>query len=57
MEVRGPLYDELADIVIATGNGRIGAVAREIGERLRERGLSPSRSPSPVETTPAADGG
>ena len=56
MEVRGPLYDELADIVITTGNRRIEAVAREIGERLREYGFSLSRSPDPVEMPTPADG-
>ena len=40
MEVRGPLYEETADIVVTTGNQRIGAMVREIGDRLREHGFA-----------------
>ena len=39
MELRGPLYDDIADIVVTTGNQRIGAMVREISDRLREYGF------------------
>ena len=39
IEVRGPLYDEVADIVVTTGNQRIGVMVREISDRLREHGF------------------
>lgn len=44
MEVRGPLYDEIADIVVTTGDQRIGAMVREISDRLHEHGFAAPRS-------------
>ena len=43
LETRGPLYDEVADITVATGNQPVGTVVREIGVLLREHGFAPSR--------------
>ena len=40
MEERGPLYEEMADIVVTTGNQRIGVMVQEIGDRLREHGFA-----------------
>jgi len=56
MEDRGPLYDEMADIVITTGNQRIDAVVWEIGERLREHGFRRPQSSSPGGTDAPVDG-
>ena len=56
MEVRGPLYDEMADIAIATGNRKIETVVREIGERLREHGFTPSAANSAAVSGAPADG-
>ncbi len=56
MEVRGPLYDAMADIVIATGNRKVDSVVREIGERLREHGFTPSPADSAAEPAAPADG-
>ena len=39
MEERGPLYEAVADIVVTTGDQRIGVMVREIGDRLREHGF------------------
>lgn len=39
MEVRGPLYDEVADIVVTTGDQKIGTMVGEISDRLREHGF------------------
>ena len=56
MEVRGPLYGEIADIVVATGNQRIGATVREISDRLRERGFAAPRSADAAAAPAPADG-
>ena len=56
MEVRGPLYDEVADIVVTTGNQRIGAMVREIGERLREHGFVAPRFAGAAAAPAPADG-
>ena len=59
MEVRGPLYDGIADIVVATGNRRIGAMVQEIGDRLSERGFVARRfaGDGAVPARAPADGG
>ena len=56
METRGPLYDEVADIVIETGNQRIGVMVQEIGDRLREHGFKAPRFASAAEAVAPADG-
>ena len=56
MEVRGPLYDEVADIVVTTGNQKIEAMVREIGDRLREHGFAATRSAGAAEAQAPADG-
>lgn len=55
MEVRGPLYNEIADIVVTTGNQRIGAMVREIGDRLREYGFVAPRSAGAAAAPAPAD--
>ena len=56
MEVRGPLYDEMADMVITTANRKIDHVVREIGVRLREYGFTPSPADSAAEPAASANG-
>ena len=56
METRGPLYDEVADIVIKTGNQRIGVMVQEIGDRLREHGFKAPRFASAAGAAASADG-
>ena len=56
MEGRGPLYDEVADIVVATGNQRIGAMVREISDRLREHGFVAPRFAGAAAASAPADG-
>ena len=56
MEVRGPLYDEVADIVVTTGNQKIEAMVREIGDRLREHGFAATRSAGAAAAPAPADG-
>lgn len=56
MEVRGPLYEEVADIVVTTGNQRIGAMVREIGDRLREHGFAAPRFAGAAAAPASADG-
>ena len=55
METRGPLYDEVADIVIETGDQRIGVMVQEIGDRLREHGFTPPRPTSASGAAAPAD--
>lgn len=40
-EVRAPLYEGLADLTIDTSGQRVKAVARELRDRLAERGITP----------------
>ena len=56
MEIRGPLYDEVADIVIKTGNQRIGVMVQEIGDRLREHGFKAPRFANTAGAAAPADG-
>jgi shikimate kinase len=56
MEERGPLYDEIADIVVTTGNQRIGAMVREIGARLHEHGFVAPGLANAVPAPAPADG-
>ena len=56
MEIRGPLYDEVADITVATGNQPVGTVVREIGVRLQEHGFAPSRPATTAEAAAAPKG-
>ncbi|MDE0373601.1 MAG: shikimate kinase AroK [Rhodospirillales bacterium] len=56
MEARGPLYEEIADIVVTTGNQKIGAMVREIGDRLREHGFVAPRFAGAAAAPAAADG-
>lgn len=56
MKERGPLYDEIADIVVATGNQRIGVMVREIGDRLREHGFVAPRFAGAAAAPAPADG-
>ena len=56
MEVRGPLYDEIADIVVTTGNQKIGAMVREIGDRLREHGFVTPRFAGAAPASAPVDG-
>lgn len=56
MEIRGPLYDALADITVTTGNQRIGTVADDIRACLREHGSAPDRRAAAVETAVSTDG-
>ena len=56
MEVRGPLYDEMADVVVTTGDQRIGTMVREIGDRLREHGFAaPGSAGAAAAPAPADD--
>ncbi len=54
MELRGPVYEEIADVVVPTGDQRIGVTVRMIGERLRERGFAAPLSASTATTDAAA---
>ena len=56
MEERGPLYDAVADIVVTTGNQKIGAMVREIGDRLREHGFVAPRFAGAAAAAASADG-
>ncbi|MDE0001415.1 MAG: shikimate kinase AroK [Rhodospirillaceae bacterium] len=56
MEVRGPLYDEIADIVVTTRNQKIGAMVREIGDRLHEYGFVAPRYAGAAAIPAPADG-
>lgn len=38
---RGPLYEDLADIAVDTSNQRVRAVAKNVRERLEQRGVWP----------------
>ncbi len=51
MEVRGPLYEEIAHITVVTANNRAGTVAGEIMARLHEHGFAPVRSGSASAST------
>lgn len=55
IEIRGPLYDEIADIVIKTGDQRIGDMVQEISDRLREHGFNAPRFANAIGAAAAAD--
>jgi hypothetical protein len=40
MVVRGPLYQSIAMVTVSTDGRKVAAVADEIADRLRERGLN-----------------
>jgi shikimate kinase len=40
MVVRGPLYQSIAMVTVSTDGRKVAAVAAEIADRLRERGLN-----------------
>ena len=44
MEVRAPLYDDVADLTVKTGGRRVGAVVNEIRKALREAGIETLKS-------------
>lgn len=56
MEERGPLYDEIADIVVTTGSQRIGVMVGEISDRLREHGFVAPRFDGAAAASAPADG-
>ena len=44
MEVRAPLYEQVADLIVDTGGRRVGAVVNEICAKLREQAAAPLKN-------------